>query len=92
VRNAAGRSARDDGATYAIDGHKKLQHPHRKGLAPTQVIVVLMEIFDQQPFGLAIHLRTYSGQGQAARPGHLPLAGQPTPSPEGLAEARTRRS
>ena len=36
---------------YAIDGKKKLQHPRLKGLAAPQVIAVLIEIFDQQPFG-----------------------------------------
>ena len=36
---------------YAIDASKKLQHPRLKGVAATQVIAVLLEIFDQQPFG-----------------------------------------
>ena len=36
---------------YAIDGKKKLQHPRLNGLAATQVIAVLVEIFDQQRFG-----------------------------------------
>ena len=36
---------------YVIDGKKKLQHPRLKGVAATQVIAVLVEIFDQQPFG-----------------------------------------
>jgi DNA-binding MarR family transcriptional regulator len=36
---------------YAIDGKKKLQHPRLKGVAATQVIAVLLDIFDQQPLG-----------------------------------------
>ena len=36
---------------YAIAASKKLQHPRLNGLAATQFIAVLVEIFDQQPFG-----------------------------------------
>ena len=36
---------------YANDGRKKLQHPRLKGVTATQVIAVLLEIFDRQPFG-----------------------------------------
>ena len=35
---------------YVIEGKKKLQHPRLNGVAPTHVITVLLEIFDQQPF------------------------------------------
>jgi DNA-binding MarR family transcriptional regulator len=34
---------------YAITGEQKLRHPRLEGLAPTQLIALLLEVFEQQP-------------------------------------------
>ena len=35
---------------YAIAGEKKLRHPRLEGLAPAQVLALLLEVFERQPF------------------------------------------
>jgi DNA-binding MarR family transcriptional regulator len=34
---------------YAIDDGEKLRHPRLQGLAATQLITLLLEVFDRQP-------------------------------------------
>jgi DNA-binding MarR family transcriptional regulator len=36
---------------YAVEGQTKLQHPRLKGLAGSQLIALLLEIFERQPLG-----------------------------------------
>jgi hypothetical protein len=35
---------------YAIDGGNKLRHPRLRGLPSIQLVAVLLEVFDGQPF------------------------------------------
>ena len=35
---------------YAIDGRKKLRHPRLKTFAASQLLALLLETFEQQPF------------------------------------------
>ena len=34
---------------YAIEAEEKLRHPRLKGFAASQLIVLLLEVFDRQP-------------------------------------------
>lgn len=36
---------------YAIEGEQKLRDPRLEGFAANQLIVLLLEVFDRQPFG-----------------------------------------
>ena len=35
---------------YAIDGRTKLRHSNLKGLTPSQVIALVLDVLDRQPF------------------------------------------
>src|ERR671923_72921 len=36
---------------YTVEGHKRLRHPRLKGLTASQVIALILEALDRQPFG-----------------------------------------
>src|SRR5919108_580194 len=36
---------------YTVEGHKQLRHPRLKGLTASQVIALIVEALDRQPFG-----------------------------------------
>src|ERR671937_711371 len=36
---------------YTVEGHKHLRHPRLKGLTASQVIALILEALDRQPFG-----------------------------------------
>src|ERR687888_97672 len=36
---------------YTVEGHKRLRHPRLKGLTASQVIALIVEALDRQPFG-----------------------------------------
>jgi DNA-binding MarR family transcriptional regulator len=36
---------------YSLDAQKKLRHPRLKGLAGSQLLTLLLDVFDRQPLG-----------------------------------------